>query len=306
MLRIKFLWFLGASGGLLMAAAGLSPEVAISNLSKWAEILGFSKLSERLATDSADTWVMIFGLVLVSGSIAINFIKKKENLTPKEEIKPGVEKAKTHQRSTFINLDNVKNAIISGNTLHGEGSLLIAKNVKGLKAEGNKRFESPVPKTVEQDTTEKSEVLEFIVHSSLLNISAKNLRNTTGGSTRYALYYNWNNNNNYLFDNIEGFSIKMFEYDIDEDGTPELIIEYHCGAHTMVMNVYKVTGYGSPPVLIPGATIGSDWPDIRWHVSNRNEGTVFFAKQRNWSKSPTQDFVEDKYLLKNGVCQKIA
>ena len=155
-------------------------------------------------------------------------------------------------------------------------------------------------------STDQDELLEFVVYSHLLKISAKQLRDTRGGSTRYALYYSWNDDAGDIFDNIEGFGIKMFEHDMDTDGIPELIIEYHCGAHTMVMNIYKIPAYGSSPTLIPGASIGSDWPDIRWHDGNKDEGTVIVAKHRNWSKNPTADFVEDKYLLKNGVCQKLA
>lgn len=70
MLWAKICWsaLIGA-GALLMAAASVPPEEAASNLSKWAEVLGFSDAAEWLAARPADTWGLAIGATILLGSI---------------------------------------------------------------------------------------------------------------------------------------------------------------------------------------------------------------------------------------------
>jgi len=70
-----FGWVFAGLGALLIAAAEISPEQAVSNLSGWAIFLGISDVPGWLASDSADTWGMVIGIIVVLGSLTFIFIK---------------------------------------------------------------------------------------------------------------------------------------------------------------------------------------------------------------------------------------
>jgi hypothetical protein len=70
----KIYYFLAGLGTLLIAAAQIGPTDAISNLSGWADYLGFSDVSKWLKTESADMWGEIIGTIVLV--ISITFIFK--------------------------------------------------------------------------------------------------------------------------------------------------------------------------------------------------------------------------------------
>ena len=58
------LWGLTATGGLLMAASGVGPEQAFSNLSAWAVVLGIESVPEWLTSKEVDKAALIIGLIV--------------------------------------------------------------------------------------------------------------------------------------------------------------------------------------------------------------------------------------------------
>ena len=63
-------WAVVGVGGLIVAAAGLSPQDATSNLSAWVEFLGLEDVPYWLTTDSADMYGVIIGLTSVALAFA--------------------------------------------------------------------------------------------------------------------------------------------------------------------------------------------------------------------------------------------
>lgn len=75
---------IAAIGGLIMAAASVSPENAVSNLAAWAKSLGVNDIPPWLVTPSTDNWGFIVGAVIFSVSIAITFWQRRRYpITPK-------------------------------------------------------------------------------------------------------------------------------------------------------------------------------------------------------------------------------
>jgi hypothetical protein len=94
---------------------------------------------------------------------------------------------------------------------------------------------------------------------------------------------------------FEGHSVELLAQDIDGDNHPEVVIRYACGAHTRVLNIFRVApdGFLTP---IPGALIGSDWPDIVLQDRDNDGKVEIYAKQRDWARIPTRDSVTEVYI----------
>lgn len=59
-------------GGLIMAAAGVSPQEAVSNLAAWAQVLGVDKPPNFLLSQSTDTYALwIGGAIVVISLVAV-------------------------------------------------------------------------------------------------------------------------------------------------------------------------------------------------------------------------------------------
>jgi hypothetical protein len=144
------------------------------------------------------------------------------------------------------------------------------------------------------------EIFDFVAFGQIVRILARQLHNTTGGPTTYALCQREHNGTETIFDTIEGHHLTLFANDIDGDGIPEAMVQYHCGAHTMMMKVYRLRAASPTPELVPGATIGSDWPDIRWDKRSDGKGFTIAIKNRNWSGKPTQEFIVETYAFDSG------
>lgn len=64
---------LSGVGGLVMAAAGVGPQEAASNLSQWAEVVGLHRAAEWLAPTAADKWGMALGAAVIAFSMFMVF-----------------------------------------------------------------------------------------------------------------------------------------------------------------------------------------------------------------------------------------
>ena len=92
--------------------------------------------------------------------------------------------------------------------------------------------------------------------------------------------------------------------DVDSDGSPEVLIRFSCGAHTRVLNVFKINTNGDI-ALIPGADIGSDWPEIEIEDRDIDGKVEIYAKQRNWNGEPSQEFITEVYKNIDGEFTKM-
>jgi len=62
-----------AIGGLIMAAAGVSPEEAISNLAAWAKAFGVESPPSWLVSTNIDSYAQVFGFVILATSLLVIF-----------------------------------------------------------------------------------------------------------------------------------------------------------------------------------------------------------------------------------------
>ena len=98
---------------------------------------------------------------------------------------------------------------------------------------------------------------------------------------------------------FEGHSVELDVCDVDGDNQPEVILRFACGAHTRAIEIYRVGLDGFLSVL-PGSEIGSDWPEIVLEDRDSDGRVEIYAKQRNWSETPTRDYVTEIYTLQDG------
>lgn len=102
---------------------------------------------------------------------------------------------------------------------------------------------------------------------------------------------------------FEGHSVELEARDVDGDGRSEVVVRYACGAHTRVLNIFKVDFDGFL-VSIPGAEVGSDWPEILLEDRDADGRVEIYAKQCDWGRVPTQDPVTEIYVYREGTFQK--
>ena len=102
---------------------------------------------------------------------------------------------------------------------------------------------------------------------------------------------------------FEGHSVELEARDVDGDGRSEVVVRYACGAHTRVLNIFKVNSDGFL-VSIPGAEVGSDSPEILLEDRDADGRVEIYAKQRDWGRVPTQDPVTEMYVYREGTFQK--
>ncbi len=62
----KKIWFaVTAVGGLAVTAASISPQDAVSNLGKWAELIGLPSAASWLMRNQADSWAIVIGTTTI-------------------------------------------------------------------------------------------------------------------------------------------------------------------------------------------------------------------------------------------------
>ena len=169
------------------------------------------------------------------------------------------------------------------------------------------KAEQQIGETTDEITKEypSKELLEFTAFGTILKVSAEHLYGSSG-ETRYALCFHWGRDEKTVFDEIDGHHPLLFKEDFNGDGLPEIAVRYHCGAHTRVLRVYQLTDRHSAPKLIPGADIGSDWPEIGWKARENSKGFTIYVKNRNWSGVPSQEFIEEQYVFEKNECVKVS
>ncbi len=147
--------------------------------------------------------------------------------------------------------------------------------------------------------------IETVAFGEIITIRAKHLFGLIG-ATKHALIYSWSSGASGVFDSIEGHGFAIYEHDFDGDGSNEIIVRYHCGAHTHAMRIYKITEPPSGPVLIPGAEIGSDFPEITWEERKNGHGVIVYARCRNWSEfENSNDAQVDRYIFEKNKCVRL-
>jgi len=77
-------------------------------------------------------------------------------------------------------------------------------------------------------------------------------------------------------------SFEISNEDINNDGIQEILVKYHTGAHTSVLNVFKLE-ISKRYNLISGGEIGSDWSDIDWKKDELSNKFEIFSSNRDWS-----------------------
>jgi len=101
----------------------------------------------------------------------------------------------------------------------------------------------------------------------------------------------------YDFCILQGHTIDFTLADFDADGTPELAVTFHCGAHTKGFLLFRLNEERTL-APVPGSSIGSDWPEIAWRDDDDDGKLEIYAKSRNWSGAPTEEWIEERYVLK--------
>jgi hypothetical protein len=98
---------------------------------------------------------------------------------------------------------------------------------------------------------------------------------------------------------FEGHSVELLAQDVDGDNHPEIVLRYACGVHTRALNIFRLAPDGFL-VPIPGALIGSDWPEIILEDRDSDGKVEIYAKQRDWTRIPARDSVMEVYVY--GKC----
>ena len=127
-------------------------------------------------------------------------------------------------------------------------------------------------------------------------VIARLLKTSSGVGERVALTHFGSHSGGYDFCIFEGHTVEFELRDFDGDGEPELAVTYHCGAHTMVFRLFRLE-YGTF-VPVPGAEIGSDWPEISWRDDDKDGKSKIFTMNRHWSGVPMEEWVEERYVFR--------
>lgn len=155
-----------------------------------------------------------------------------------------------------------------------------------------------------KEVAHSPELFDFVYQGEIIKIAVRYLGNTAHG-TGYTLFKQRVGGAELYFDIICGHHLKLSAEDIDGDGAIEIIVLYHCGAHTMGMNIYSLRNPRDVPNLLEGGKIGSDWPEFSWSRRINGPGSIITKKDRDWSGVPMRDFKISRYLVENGACRPL-
>lgn len=130
-------------------------------------------------------------------------------------------------------------------------------------------------------------------------VKARAIWNNAGPTLRVELRHKLSRGSWVTFECLEGHHVQFDARDIDGDGNPELLVSYACGAHTRVIEAFRV-GIDGLLESIPGSNVGSDWPEIEVEDRDGDGRAEIYAKQRNWEGNPSQEFLLDVHVYKGG------
>lgn len=126
---------LGIAGSLLVAAAGLSPNDAATNLKAWIELFGFSHVPKLLEESFADYVALVIGLICICLAAFVYFRNRGE-VSQREQ---GLQRDSTNSNRTAINATGLNNATITNNVVIG-ADLLKAGEIRDTEISGNVQF----------------------------------------------------------------------------------------------------------------------------------------------------------------------
>jgi hypothetical protein len=157
-----------------------------------------------------------------------------------------------------------------------------------------------------KELTPSPKLFEFVYQGEIIKITVRYLGITAQG-TGYTLFKQRAGGAEFYVDIIYGHTIsRVVAEDIDGDGAAEIIVLYHCGAHSMGMNIYSLRDPRDLPTLIDGGKIGSDWPEFSWEKRTDGPGSIITKKDRDWSGVPVRDFNISRYIVENGACRPLS
>jgi hypothetical protein len=151
----------------------------------------------------------------------------------------------------------------------------------------DKSVEFEVPKPSFSKAESRTKIKVRVVLSTLHN---------TYGEGQHYLYVYIPDKPPVCFLQFEGICAEITVVDIDNDGYPELIVGYKCGAHSEGIRIYKFDRELNY-YFVEGSDIGSDFPLITW---GRDPSGRFFinAYSRNWELDREKyHAVYEKYLF---------
>jgi len=93
---------------------------------------------------------------------------------------------------------------------------------------------------------------------------------------------------------VDSHFIELAVEDFDADGRPEIAVLYHTGAHSRGFRLFRIE-LDLSVTPVPGADLGSDWPLIEWTDLNGDGKLELRKRDRNWSKVPVMDYIEETY-----------
>jgi len=165
---------------------------------------------------------------------------------------------------------------------------------------------SPLIRWKERNTPIASTSFNTLSGSKAINHEVRiwNIWDDTSPTGKAELRHKASNGSWVTFDHIEGHHVEIWTRDVNADGNPELLVRFACGAHTRVLKIFRVNTRNNL-ILIPGAEIGSDWPEINIEDRDGDGKIEVYAKQRNWKGIPSQEFVSEVYKYINGEYTKI-
>jgi len=155
-----------------------------------------------------------------------------------------------------------------------------------------------------KELAQSPEIFDFVYQGETIKITVRYMGNTAQG-TGYTLFKQRVGGAEFYFDIIHGHHLKVFAEDIDGDGAIEIIVLYHCGAHTMGMSIYSLRNLKDVPTLIDGGNLGSDWPEFSWDKRTDGPGSIITKKDRDWGGVPARDFKISRYIVENGACHPL-
>lgn len=93
-----------------------------------------------------------------------------------------------------------------------------------------------------------------------------------GGNTFRYLMQTWPDDYPVIVDRLLGFAFILSVDDKDKDGTQDLVVDYHAGAHAERLNLYSITDTGL--VKFSGAALSSSFDDIAFGTNSEGKPII--------------------------------
>lgn len=102
---------------------------------------------------------------------------------------------------------------------------------------------------------------------------------------------------------VDGFFPKIWAEDVNLDNVPELLIQFHCGAHGQGLLIFKVDKWGKMNLFEEGE-IYSNWSEI--NLERSGDIYTVVAKQRDYSSSgKTMGPIIERYEIEGCEVRRI-